>query len=214
MTAQASFSDFIEQMRYQYGLGLPGKSGQQPLKPYVGLDRFVNPPANPKARKGAVLALFYPVEETPHLALIQRPEYEGVHGGQISFPGGKVEAGDKSLLDTALREATEEVGIDPGQVKVIGPMTEVYVLASNFLVYPFLAYTQQRPDFLVDPHEVDELLEVPFHQFMDEERVLEKVIRSVRGFDLKAPYYDVADRVLWGATAMMISEIAALASRP
>lgn len=210
MISGGRYTDFIEKLQLQYGRGLPGKDGQYPLKPYVGIERKFHPPATPNARKGAVLALFYPVGETPHLALIQRPDYGGVHGGQISFPGGKVESTDKSLLDAALREADEEIGIDRGEVEVIGPMTEVFVLASNFLVYPFIGFTGQRPDFSIDRREVEELLEVPFELFTMQERIKEKVIRSKTGINLKAPYFDVEGRVLWGATAMMISEIVSL----
>lgn len=202
------FSEFVAHLRSRYGKGLPGQQGQFPLKPYVGLDRHLYPPANPRARKGAVLALLYPIDETPHLALIQRPDYAGVHGGQISFPGGKLEPGDKSLLHAALRESNEEVGIVAGEVEVLGPMTEVYVLASNFLVHPFLGYAARRPDFITDPREVRELLEVPLHTFLNEHRIRETVIRSKAGFNLNAPYYDVNGRILWGATAMMISELA------
>lgn len=180
------------------------------MKPYVGRERNIDVPANPFARKGAVLALFYPIEEVPHLALIQRHDYGGVHGGQISFPGGKIENQDKSPLDAALRESREELGIIEDLVDVLGPMTEVYVLASNFLVYPFLGTYGSRPDFILDEREVEELLEVPLDTFMDESRIREKLIRSKAGFDLMAPYYDVNGKVLWGATAMMISEIISL----
>jgi 8-oxo-dGTP pyrophosphatase MutT (NUDIX family) len=210
MLLSGPYIDFIARIRASYDRGLPGKKGQYPLKPYVGIERKFNPPVPPNARKGAVLALFYPIGEVPHLALIQRPEYGGVHGGQISFPGGKVEKGDRSLLHTALRESEEEIGIDVAKVEVIGPMTEVFVLASNFLVHPFVGYTLQRPAFTIDEHEVDELLEVPFELFTRTELIREKVIRSKAGINLKAPYFDVDGRVLWGATAMMIGEIVSL----
>jgi len=204
------FSEFVAHLRSRYGKGLPGRKGQFPLKPYVSFDRKLNPPVNKKARKSAVLALFYPIDGVPHLALIQRPEYGGVHGGQISFPGGKVEDIDKSLLDAALRESHEEVGVEAGSITVVGPMTEIYVLASNFIVYPFIGYAESRPDFIIDEREVDELLEVPFETFLNEGLIKEKVIMSKAGFNLNAPYFDVDGRVLWGATAMMISEIASL----
>jgi len=204
------FSEFVAHLRSRYGKGLPGKKGQFPLKPYISIDRNLNPPVNKSARQSAVLALFYPIDNVPHLALIQRPDYGGVHGGQISFPGGKVENFDKSLMDAALRESQEEVGVEAGQIRVVGPMTEVYVLASNFIVYPFIGYADSRPDFIIDEREVEELLEVPFGTFLNEELVKEKIIQSKTGFKLNAPYFDVEGKVLWGATAMMISEIAEL----
>lgn len=210
MIQLSDHSKFIDWLHQQYGRGLPGLDGQFALKPYVGPERNFKPPVSRGARKSAVLAFFYPVNGKPHLALIQRPDYGGVHGGQISFPGGKIETEDKSPLDAALRETWEEIGIVQDNVQVLGPMTEVYVLASNFLVYPFIGYADHRPDFVTDPREVDELLEVPFEWFLERERLKEKVIRSKAGFNLNAPYFDVHGRVLWGATAMMISEIVTL----
>ena len=204
------FSDFVAHLRSRYGKGLPGQKGQFPLKPYISIDRKLNPPVNKNARKSAVLALLYPIDGVPHMALIQRPEYGGVHSGQISFPGGKVEEEDKSLLDAALRESNEEVGVEAGNIHILGPMTEIYVLASNFIVYPFIGYADHRPDFIIDEHEVAELLEVPFGTFLNEDVIKEKVIMSKAGFKLNAPYFDVDGRTLWGATAMMISEIVEL----
>jgi 8-oxo-dGTP pyrophosphatase MutT (NUDIX family) len=177
------------------------------MKPYVGLDRNMDITPSFNAKKGAVLALFYPINEVPHLALMQRPNYDGVHAGQISFPGGKIEPFDKSPLHAALREANEEIGIIQEQVEIIGPITEVFVLASNFLVYPFVGYMQERPNFIPDHREVEAIIEVPLHHFMNSAIIGEKEMHTKAGFFLKAPYYDVNGKALWGATAMMISEI-------
>lgn len=207
MSRELDFQRFIERFRTNYNKGLPGKKGQHKMKPYVGLDKKLDFPVNRNARKGAVLALLYPKENIPHIALMQRPLYDGVHGGQISFPGGKIEIEDKSPLNAALREANEEVGVIPHTVNAIGPITEVFVLASNFLVYPFMAYSEERPDFVIDRREVESLMEIPFHDFLEPSIIKEKKIRSKAGFDLNAPYFDIDGKVLWGATAMMISEI-------
>jgi 8-oxo-dGTP pyrophosphatase MutT (NUDIX family) len=204
------FKNFIETYHINYQKGLPGKSGQLPMKPYVGLDKHIDIKPTNNAKKGAVLALIYPIEDIPHLALMQRPNYDGVHSGQISFPGGKIEDFDKSPLHAALREANEEIGIIQEQVEIIGPITEVFVLASNFLVYPFVGYMSQRPDFLPDKREVEAIIEVPLHHFMNPNIIGEKEMQTKAGFFLKAPYYDVNGMPLWGATAMMISEIVAI----
>ncbi len=207
MSWESDFQEFIDRFKTNYNRGLPGKKGQYKMKPYVGLDKKLDFPATKNARKGAVLALLYPIDNIPHLALMQRPIYDGVHGGQISFPGGKIEEDDKSPLHAAIREANEEVGVIPDIVNAIGPITEVFVLASNFLVYPFMAYAEERPDFIIDRREVEALIEIPFHIFLEPSIVKEKKIRSKAGFDLNAPYFDIEGKVLWGATAMMISEI-------
>ena len=206
-----AFDQFIEELESNYRKGLPGKPGQLLMKPYVGISKNIDVPPTPSARKGAVLALFYPVDNIPHLALMLRPDYDGVHGGQISFPGGKVELDDKSPMHAALREANEEVGVISDHVNIIGPVTEVFVLASNFLVLPFIGYTESRPHFVIDRREVEELIEIPFSYLMNDKIIKQKKIRSKAGFDLNAPYFDINGKVLWGATAMMINEIITLA---
>jgi len=207
------FREFILTYQENYKLGLPGKRGQLPMKPYLGLDKHIDVKPTFSARKGAVLALIYPYKNEPHLALMERPDYGGVHAGQISFPGGKIETTDKSPLHAALREANEEIGIIEHQVEIIGPITEVFVLASNFIVYPFIGYMEERPEFIPDEREVQEIIEVPLSHLMNPDIVGEKKMKSKAGFFLKAPYYDIQGKTLWGATAMMISEIIEISKR-
>ncbi len=207
------FKEFIKEYKNSYSLGLPGKKGQLPMKPYLGIERNIEIKPTFNVKKGAVLALLYPYKNEPHVALMQRPNYGGVHGGQISFPGGKIEQTDKSPLHAALREANEEIGVFPEDINIIGPITEVFVLASNFLVYPFVGYVNKRPKFIPDKREVEEIIEVPFKHLANPSVIGEKEMPSKAGFFLKAPYYDINGRVLWGATAMMISEIVEIKTR-
>ena len=102
------FENFITHFKANFEMGLPGKVGQHKMKPYVGIDKKWEFPPSRNAKKGAVFALLYPVDNLPHLALMQRPDYDGTHGGQISFPGGKIEENDRSPLHAALREANEK----------------------------------------------------------------------------------------------------------
>ena len=213
MANENLFKEFIQTYQSNYKLGLPGKEGQLSMKPYLGLDKHIDIKPTFNARKGAVLALMYPHKNQPHIALMERPDYEGVHAGQISFPGGKIEKTDKSPLHAALREANEEIGIFPEQVNVIGPITEVFVLASNFLVYPFVGFMEERPKFIPDAREVQEIIEVPLEYLMNPAIIGEKEMKSKAGFFLKAPYYDIQGKILWGATAMMISEIIEISKR-
>ncbi len=163
---------------------------------------------DPNARLGAVLILIYPKENALHLVLILRNVYKGTHSGQISFPGGKQEPEDGSLWHTALREANEEVGIDPEKIKYIGALTKVYIPPSRFLVSPFVAISEEQPRFTADPIEVQRIIEAPISLFQDENNRLEKNL-FVKALNAEMPikYFDLEGEVLWGATAMMISEL-------
>lgn len=199
--------EFVEKLRIALQEPLPGTAAHEKMRPYLRLDPSLNIPIPPTAKKSAVLCLIYPVEEISHLALIERPVYDGVHSGQLAFPGGKPELRDINLLQTALREAYEEVRILEDKITVLGKLTDVYVWASNFLVSPFVAYSMERPDFVPDKDEVQSILEIPVQIFKNPDIVKEKPMQSKLNALLNAPYFDLEGKVLWGATAMMISEL-------
>ena len=200
------YQEFIATLGEQFLHPLPGKLGQEPLRPYVPLTPNLDPPALITPRDSAVLALFYPINGVPHLLLTERPKYDGAHSGQISLPGGKVE-GNEAFLDAARREAWEEVGVHPDEVKVLGQLSDVYVWASNFNIHPFVGFTDYKPDFIPDQREVAQILEAPVEMFFRPGIVKEKSLAGAMGIELMAPYFDVFDRTLWGATAMIISEL-------
>jgi 8-oxo-dGTP pyrophosphatase MutT (NUDIX family) len=180
---------------------------QNKLKPYLRISKNLPSPPAILPKLSAVMALIYPINNEPHLLLIERPNYNGVHSGQLGFPGGKIEKEDDNSLIAAFRETAEEVGILKKEIDVIGQLTDVYVLASNFLVYPFVGIMRTRPIFSLDDKEVAAILEIPLKTFYNKDILKEKPIRSSLGFTLMAPYYDIDGKVLWGATAMMISEL-------
>lgn len=166
---------------------------------------------DPEARPSAVLALLYLKNEKVHTVLIERNVYEGTHSGQIGFPGGKPESVDNNLWQTALREANEELSIIPEKVQLIGELTKVYIPPSRFLVSPYLAYTKEIPNFIPDQKEVQQALEIPIEQFFDQTRLKEKYLYlDALNTRMKIKYYDIQDKVIWGATAMMLSEISEL----
>ena len=163
------------------------------------------------ARKAGVLALFYPgPANDTRLLFILRNTYEGIHSNQVGFPGGQQEAGDNSLKETALRETEEEVGIERARVSVIRPMSDLYIPPSNFEVRPFIALYEKRQPFVRDPFEVASLIEVPFEEVMNDSRVSTRTIRTALEGELEVPVFELAGYVVWGATAMMVSEIKAL----
>ena len=157
-------------------------------------------------RKSAVLILFYPIDNIPHIAMIKRAPDNTVHSGQISFPGGKVEKIDGSLEATALREANEEVGIMQESVKVIGQLTKLYIPPSNFDVFPFVGYSDSRPNFVTN-HEVDKLMEVKLSDLLDANNRTYNTITHRDGNEFVVPSYSIQDEVIWGATGMILGEL-------
>lgn len=159
-------------------------------------------------RKAAVLLLLYPAaanDPSLNLVFIQRPEYDGTHGGQISLPGGRQED-NETLATTAMRETHEEVGVDPQQVIILGQMAQFYVYASNHDVHPFVGYCDHRPEFVPCQLEVAEIIEAPLNA------LLEPAARQYEVRDLKrwgateVPYFAVGRHKIWGATAIMLAE--------
>lgn len=211
--AQADdYAALLAALRSELRAPLPGRAAHARMapRPQVGPPREEEPRAD--ARQGGVLALLYPHAGRLWLPFILRATYNGVHSGQISFPGGGLEPDDDGLVDTALREAYEEVGIDPASVQVLGELSPLYIPPSNFLVQPVLGFTHDRPRFRLDPYEVAELLEVPLADLLNPRNHREEVrpLRDERLADV--PYFAVQERVIWGATAMILAELTALAS--
>lgn len=157
-------------------------------------------------KPSSVLLLLFPEGEQIYICLIKRPATMRHHPGQISFPGGKAEKEDLSAEMTALREAQEEVGIDPSLIKILGKLSEIYVEVSKFLIQPFLAWADQKPEFLINKHEVEELILFPLTDFVANETILESELDTFSG-RLRVKYYPFKSEMIWGATAMILSEL-------
>ncbi|WP_405604481.1 NUDIX hydrolase [Polaribacter sp. Asnod1-A03] len=160
-----------------------------------------------KPRKAAILALFYPNDnEKTCILLTKRASYKGTHSSQISFPGGKLDVLDKSLKNTALRETFEEVGVLESSVKIIRELTDVYIPPSNFLVTPFLGVVKQRPNFILN-YEVDTIIEVLLDDLMHDNSLSSVKMNTSYMKNIEVPCFKLNNYVVWGATAMMLSEI-------
>ena len=160
-----------------------------------------------EARKSGVLVLFYVKEEEPHIVLMQRPQYDGTHSGQVSFPGGKQEDSDRDIEHTALREANEEVGVVEEDVEVIGKLTEVYIPVSKFNVSPVVGFIDYHPKFNIDNHEVEELIELKLSDLTNTTTLETSRIKLRNNTVLKAPSFMFNQKVVWGATALMLNEL-------
>ena len=184
---------------------LPGVEAQERMAPS---DRIHGEyPAKPNADTfpGAVLILLYPIEDRIYTVMIQRPEYPGVQSNQISFPGGKRERGDKSMVETAIREAEEEVGISGNKIRVCGFLSPLFIPVSNIEVTPVVGIQFSRPVFTPDPAEVSFIIEAGMNELSDPSIKKEKSL-EVHGQLITVPYYQFRDLHIWGATAMIISE--------
>jgi len=159
------------------------------------------------AKESAVLILFYHKANNPHIVLMQRPKYDGVHSGQVALPGGKVEKSDKDIFHTALREANEEVGIVMEDVEVIGQLTQIYIPVSNFKVAPVVGFIDYCPDFILDEHEVEELIELEVSDLTGVKELNETSIKLDNNSVFKTPCFNFKEKIVWGATAIMLNEL-------
>ncbi len=201
------FQEWIDKLQGRLSRPLPGLEYQLRLATMNRKIRNGMMEIPTGAKKSAVLALFYPCGDDLCLAFIKRPEYPGVHSGQVSFPGGGAEPEDTDLVQTALREAFEEIGVPADRVRVLGKLTELYIPPSNFLVTPVVGYLDFRPDFIADPEEVDHIIEVPLTELLSPNCLTEKEIVIFPDVRLNVPCYYARENIIWGATAMMLSEL-------
>lgn len=200
----------IADVRHVLQTPLPGWPAQRQMAPESRLNADRRELIRPDHREGAVLIALYPQPpQGLHFVLIRRPDYDGVHSGQIALPGGKREPGE-TLAETAFREAKEEVALPPGELELLGRLSTLYIPPSNFLVYPFVAHATQRPAFVPDPREVAELIEVPLAHMLDKGIQGRYVMDHPRLGQTDIPFYDVFGHRVWGATAMILCEFTAL----
>lgn len=198
-------SRFIDKLTKRLKEPLPGPEAHIRLSPQPLMkDRFVFK-ERPDSRQGAVLILLHPGAEGVHFPLIQRPEYVGAHGGQISLPGGKMDPEDQDLVQTALREAWEEIGADLQKIQVIGHLSELYIPASNFRVLPVIGTTEETPQFVPDQKEVVDIISADIDSLMGQKVEVKEMLVGP-DIRIRSPYFLVEERVVWGATAMILGE--------
>jgi 8-oxo-dGTP pyrophosphatase MutT (NUDIX family) len=205
-------NNFAILLKTELTKGLPGTEVQWQM---ASSDRFVrNFPKVPgkDARVAAVLILLFPEKGSIHTIFMQRPEYDGVHGGQISFPGGKQEQEDDNIVQTALREAFEETGIDPSKVKIIGTLTPLFIPVSNMIVTPVIGWADKKPLFNYRPEEVAFLIDADLKRLLNPSIVQTKPF-EIRGELVKVKYFDYDENTIWGATAMILQELLVIIKR-
>jgi len=205
-----NYKDTIEILRQRLQQPLPGIVAQERM-----MARVVSMPLKvpDNARPSAVLCLLFPVNDELHILLMKRREDKTAHSGQVSFPGGSYEATDAGLKATALREAQEEVGIMSADVAILGALTPLYIPVSNFNVYPFVGFAKNRPVYNLSHNEVSYTIEVSLKSLLDPARKIttDVISPAVPGVIRKVKAYQLEDgTIIWGATAMIISELEAV----
>lgn len=201
------FNNLISQLAERLTEPLPGRAAQLKMSSLARVRELMRFAIPDDARQSSVLVLLYPYRNSTGLVLMQRPEYRGVHGGQISLPGGKREDTDESLVFTALREAREEIGVDPARIQILGQLTEMYIPPSNFLVTPVVGFQHQRPEFKADPTEVAGIIEITLDELLDARNLKRTKMKLSIGLTMQVPTFTIGNTVIWGATAMMLNEL-------
>lgn len=159
------------------------------------------------AKNAGVLALFYPNSRSEtSFVLILRKSYKGVHSDQIAFPGGKLEK-NESAREAALRETEEEVGVPKNTIELIKPLSELYIPPSNFNVHPFMGFTENTPRFTPQLEEVEAIIEVRLSDFMNDKYFTNRRVQTSYQMEIDTPVFVLNNHVVWGATAMILSEI-------
>ncbi len=183
---------------------LPGWQAQQRMATKMHRDSRHRIP--PDALHAGVLILLYSgAGQELAFPLIRRPQYDGAHSGQIAFPGGKVELEDQTIVNTALRETKEEIGVSVDSAQVVGQLSDLYIPVSRFVVTPVVAFAKTPPTYQPEPAEVAEVLDMSVQAFFNPDNQSTRQI-SARGVSLQAPAYLINKEVIWGATAMILAE--------
>lgn len=204
-----NFDKFLVSISKIENIPLPAEPSQFKMSPPFRLELLEQQKeAIKKAKRAGVLALFYPdLKQQTTLVLILRKTYKGVHSAQVGFPGGKLEKQDSSLKAAALRETYEEIGVPIHQIRVLRQLTEVYIPPSNFYVQPFMGISKTTPIFTKQDDEVEAVIEVPLQHFFDERVVTSKKVSTSYKVNVEVPAFKLNGHVVWGATAMILSEI-------
>ena len=197
------FQRFITQLEITITNDLPGEESQQKMR--VNYDQSIELPfSKNNATAAAVLILLYLEDNEIYFFLTKRTDELKHHKGQISLPGGTQE-GNEKLIDTALRETQEEIGINKTSISIIGTITPLFVPVTGFMIYPFIGYSLNKLNPKPDPVEVATIFSVNISDLLNKEnRTTEQ--RNIRGYDVQVPYFKLNDYQVWGATSMILSE--------
>lgn len=206
------YNQFIHRLKLELRKELPGKVVQYRMAPSERVHNVFPSEKNNLTQTGSVLILIFPQNNKINIVLIQRATYPGAHSGQISFPGGKLEPGDKDLTDTALRETEEEIGVSAKDIRILGKLTPLFIPVSNIEVYPVVGCISYKPEFKPDKTEVKSIIETPLDYLLRQD-IVKKKTTVIQNTNIRIPYFNFNGRHIWGATAMILSEFLEIIKR-
>ncbi len=202
------FQEFEKRIAKIAKIDLPAEAAHYKMAPLERLQHVMSLHIDESTvKKAGVMALFYPKEGKTYFVLIHRKTYQGVHSNQVGFPGGKYESQDKDLIATALRETEEEIGVKALDIQVLKSLSKVYIPPSNYYVFPFIGIVSYSPHFVRQIEEVEAILEIPLTEFMDDRIVSKQKVTTSYANKMEVPAYLINGYTVWGATAMMLSEV-------
>lgn len=203
------FDKFLKRSSNLRKITLPGEEAHYKLAPKFRDEELKKIDfSKKKAKQAAVMSVFYPgLQQETKFVLILRKTYKGVHSNQVGFPGGRVEKKDENLMQTALRETEEEVGIPRNEVEVIKEMTKLYIPPSNFWVQPYLGIMEKTPILVPQETEVEAVLEIDVDDFLSDSCLIRQTLSTSYAKNVDVPAFFLGGHVVWGATAMMLSEM-------
>jgi 8-oxo-dGTP pyrophosphatase MutT (NUDIX family) len=204
-----SWQDFGVSLHFGLAQPRAARGAWRAFEPSLAYGRHAGPPSH-SARRAAVAILAYPVDATPYLALTRRHENLRSHGGQISFPGGSIDAGETASA-AAVRELEEELGVSSADVSIAGELSSLYIFNSNYLVTPVVLLTSSTPNFTLQDAEVAELLQTPLAQLHSPSARGRHLVHRA-GAEIDAPHLAFGEHKIWGATCMILAEFLSLFS--
>ncbi len=202
----STFTSQIAYLSKRLQQNLPGIDAHREMAPMSRLAPGALSVDDKPCRQAAVLAVLFPMDDDAGILLTKRKHDLAKHAGQISFPGGKQEP-DETLMQTALRETHEEIGLHSKEIELLGPLSPLYINVSNFCVYPFVGAIQETPKYLTpQDSEVERILQVPLQDLADPS-IRQREKWTVQDRELMIPYFGYDGETIWGATAMMLAEL-------
>jgi 8-oxo-dGTP pyrophosphatase MutT (NUDIX family) len=180
---------------------LPGQVSHRKMLP-LNRDISIKPDELPRIKHSSVLLLLFVENNEINACLIKRPSHMKHHASQIGLPGGRIEKGE-TALETAFRETFEEIGISREKIEILGSLSELYVQVSRFLIHPFVGWISEKPAFIINKNEVEKTISFPLSLLKN--IIEETEIETFTG-QLKVPCIKFEGEIIWGATAMILSE--------
>jgi len=181
----------------------PGSNAQKVFYPEREFGNYTNE----ELRKAAVGIHIYNKEQSTYFILIERSKYDGLHSQQIAFPGGKFDEDDRILEHTARRESQEEIGIPVNSGELVTELSDVVVSVSKFIVSPFVFFHEKEPEILINHTEVATILKVKLSDFLEKDHS-NRDIKISGNMNLKnIPCFEINEKIVWGATALMLNEL-------